>query len=202
VITLHYHPLSSYCQKALIGMYELGVPFEGHVVDLGEPDQRAAFYRLWPMGQFPVIVDGDRAIPESSIILEHLDRDRRLVPNLAARAADRFYDLHVHVHMQKIIGDRLRPDGAHDPTGVAHARGKLAAAYAVADAELRERAWAAGDTFTLGDCAAAPSLFFANKVAPFADHAHLAAYFERVSAHPSVARTFAEAAPYLEMFPG
>lgn len=201
MITLHYHPLSSFCQKVLIGLYELDVPFAKHVVDLGDADARAAFLALWPIGQFPVISDGPRAIPESSIILEHVDRDRRLVPSLEARALDRFYDLHIHVPMQKIVTDRLRPDGAHDAHGVAHARDKLAIAYGVADAQLRDRTWAAGDAFTLADCAAAPALFFARTVVPFGDHHQLAAYFARLAQHPAVARTFAEAAPFLAMVP-
>ncbi len=201
MITLHYHPLSSFCQKVVIGLYELGVPFAKQVVDLGDPDARAAFLALWPIGQFPVVTDGGRVIPESSIILEHVDRDYRLVPSLEARALDRFYDLHIHVPMQKIVTDRLRPDGARDPHGVAHARDRIATAYGVADAQLRDRAWAAGDAFTLADCAAAPALFFARMAVPFGDHRQLAAYFERLAQHPAVARTFAEAAPFLAMVP-
>ena len=203
MVTLHYHPLSSYCQKALIGMYELGVPFEKHSVNLGDAAERAAFLAIAPLGKFPVIEEGGVAIPESTILLEHLDRERRLFPSLAARASDRFWDLHVHHHVQAIVGDRLRPEGAKDPFGVAHARAKLEASYAIADRALEAAAWAAGDAFTIADCAAAPALFFARKLVPIDTHAHAhrAAYFARLSARPSVARAFDEAAPFLSMFP-
>ena len=110
MLKLHYHPLSSYCQKALIGLYELGVPFDTQVVNLGDAVERAAFLAIAPLGKFPVLVEDGRAIPESSILLEHLDTERRLFPSLDARAGDRFWDLHVHEHMQRIVGDKLRPE--------------------------------------------------------------------------------------------
>lgn len=202
MLTLHYHPLSSYCQKALIGLYELDVPFTTHTVDLLDPTQRAAFLAIAPLGKFPVLVDEDgAAIAESTILLEHVDRERRLFPSLAARARDRFWDLHVHHHMQTLVGDRLRAEGERDPVGVARARAALATSYAIADGALADRAWAAGDTFTIADCAAAPALFFARTWVSIDPHPRLAAYFDRLAAHPSVARTFAEAAPYLSMVP-
>ena len=204
-ITLYYHPLSSYCQKAIIGLYELGVPFAKRTVDLGDAAERAAFLAIAPIGKFPVIVDhadGDRAIPESTILLEHVDAAGRLFPSLAARAGDRFWDLHVHHHTQLIVGDRLRPADARDPFGVAHARAKLETAFDLAETALRDHGWAAGDDFTIADCAAAPALFFTQKLVPFGARRHLAAYYDRLRARPSVARTFDEAAPYLAMFPG
>jgi glutathione S-transferase len=212
-LTLHFHPLSSFCMKALVGLYELGVPFEKHVVDLSDAGARAALVALWPMGKFPVLRDEarDRTVPETSVILEYLDREvaggARLVPADAERARtcrlrDRFYDLYVNVPMGKVVTDRLRPAGKRDPHGVEEARAQLRTAYAVADAWARESAWAAGDAFTMADCAAAPALFYARKVAPFDEaHVHLAAYFDRVAARPSFARVLDEAAPYFAMFP-
>ena len=118
------------------------------------------------------------------------------------RLADRFYDLYVHEHMQKIVGDRLRPSGQKDPFGVEHARASLAAAYAIIDDDMASKYWATGQSFTLADCAAFPALYYANKVAPFpGNFAHLAAYFERLSQRPSVMRVLREAEPYFAMFP-
>lgn len=212
-LTLHFHPLSSFCQKVLIGLYERDVPFEKHVVDLGNEAARGAFLKLWPMGKFPVIRDEarGRTVPESTIILEYLDErvpgKPRLVPSDAERAGecrllDRFFDLHVHVPMQKIVTDNLRPDGQRDRFGVDQARAQIATAYGVADERLRGRTWAIGDEFTMADCAAAPALFFASQVVPFGDALpNLTAYFERLTQRPSVARTFEEARPYLHMVP-
>jgi glutathione S-transferase len=105
--------------------------------------------------------------------------------------------------VQKIVGDRLRPEDRRDPLGVEQARKQMETAYALADAQLREGPWAVGAEFTLADCAAFPALYYGDKVAPFRDrHPVLAAYFERLVGRPSVARVLEEAEPYLKMFPG
>lgn len=206
--TLYYHPLSSYCWKALIALYELEMPFEPRLVDLGDPADREAFLELWPVGKFPVLRDGASIVPESTMIIEHIDRSRaRLVPPEAdtawrVRAADRFYDLHIHTHMQKIVGDRIRPVDQRDPLGVEHARAALAVALGVAEGGMRGRQWAVGDAFSMADCAAAPALYYANRVAPFAaSHPSAFAYLERLQARPSFARVLNEAEPFFAMFP-
>lgn len=125
-LTLHFHPLSSFCWKVLIALYENDTPFAPHMVDLGNEAERAALLKLWPIGKFPVLHDDamDRTIPESSIIIEYLDNHypgrTRFIPAdqklaLQTRLRDRFYDLYVHLPMQKIVGDRLRPQGSKDP---------------------------------------------------------------------------------------
>jgi len=209
-----FHPLSSFCQKVLIALYENDTPFEPHIVDLGNEASRAAFRKLWPVGKMPVLRDEarDRTIPESSIIIEYLAQHypgrTALIPAdpdlaLRTRLGDRFCDLYVHEPMQKIVGDRLRPAGKTDPHGVDNAKAQLRLAYDMIDADMVSRTWAMGDAFTLADCAAGPPLFFANKLVPFGDsHRNLAAYFERLTKRPSYARALGEAEPYLKLFPG
>lgn len=210
----YYHPLSSYCWKALIALYEAEVPFEKRLVDLQDPTERAEFLKLTPLGKFPVLVDTklDRRIPESSILIEYLARDipsaARLVPAagdlaLQVRAGDRFFDLYVMEPMAKIVEDRLRAENERDPRGVANARARLDTAYAVIEGFLQETGWAVGADFTLVDCAAAPALFYANKVHPLTEaSARTRAYCERLAARPSFARVLREAEPYMTMFPG
>lgn len=188
------HPLASYCQKVLIGLYELNIDFEKHHVDLGNEASRNAFYALAPLGQMPALVDDGRVFVESTIILEHVAP--QLFPSLEARAGDRFWDLHVHTPMQRIVGNTLRPADAKDPFGVTKMKEALTLAYDIADRTIR------GDAFTIADCAAAPALFFAEKIVPFGARKNLSDYFARLSARPSVKRAFDEAAPYLHMFPG
>lgn len=213
-LELHFHPLASFCHKVLIPLYENGTAFEPHLVDLGDPTSRAAFAALWPMAKMPVLVDraAGRTVAESTIIIEYLDRHHpgpvRLVPSdpdLAreTRFRDRFYDLYVHEPMQKIVTDRLRPQGQGDAFGVEAARKTLRVAYRMIDAEMATKRWAMGDDFGMADCAAAPALFYAAKVEPFAaDHPHLAAYFDRLLARPSYTRVLEEAEPYFRLFPG
>lgn len=212
-LTFCFHPLASYCQKALIALYENDTPFTPQMVDLGNEAERAALLKLWPIGKFPVLRDAarDRTVPESSIIIEYLNRHypgrTQFVPadaDLAwqTRLRDRFYDLYVHDPMQKIVGDRLRPKQQSDPFGVEEARSRLRISYDIIDREMAGKTWAMGDHFTLADCAACPSLFYADKVLPFGGtHNNVAAYFDRLKARPSYARVLAEAEPYLKLFP-
>jgi glutathione S-transferase len=212
-LKLYFHPLASFCQKVLIAFYENDIPFEPHLVDLGDPASRDAFRSIWPIGKMPVLCDSarDRIVPESSIIIEylvdHYPTRMPLIPlgaDLArqTRLRDRFYDLYVEEPMQKIVGDRLRPEGAHDPFGVAQARAQLRTAYDMIEHDMRSRTWAMGEAFTMADCAAAPALFYAHLVEPIgADHPQTLAYRDRLMARPSYARVLAEAEPYMKMFP-
>ena len=212
-LTLHFHPLSSFCHKVLIALYENDTPFEPQVVNLGDPGSAGSFKKIWPIGKFPVLRDdaNDRTIPESTIIIEYLDRHypgkERLIPeteDLASqtRQADRFYDLYLQVPMQKIVGDRLRPEGMKDPHGVEQAKTQLAIALDITDQEMAARRWSIGDRFSMADCAAAPALYYADLVMPLGDrHKNAAAYLERLMQRPSFARAVKEAEPYRAMFP-
>jgi len=211
-LTLHYHPLSSFCWKALIALYDNNTSFTPNSVDLGDPNQRAELLNLWPIGKFPVLHDRGRneIVPESTIIIEYLDRYHagatRFISAdeeraLKTRLRDRFLDLYVHLPMQKIIGHRLRPANAKDPNGVSEARAQLRKSYDIIGREMAGP-WAMGDDFTLADCAALPALFYANSVEPFGSaRGNVTAYFERLKARPSVARVLKEAEPYFHMVP-
>lgn len=214
-LTLYLHPLSSFCHKALIALYENATPFTPHLVDLGDPAERAAFKKIWPVGKFPVLRDeaNDRVIPESTSIIEylavHYPGPSKLIPDeaelaLRTRAVDRHYDLNIHLHMQKIMTDRIRPAGESDPFGVAQARKLLDTALGIADKEMAARPWAAGDSFTMADCAAAPALFYVDLgIAPLAgSYDNLARYLGRLKQRPSYARALKEAEPYMHMVPG
>jgi glutathione S-transferase len=212
-LKLYFHPLSSFCQKVLVALYENDAPFEPQIVDLGDETASAEFKRIWPIGKFPVLRDEakDRTIPESSIIIEYLGQHypgrTQLIPADADRARqtrfrDRFYDLHVHEPMQKVVGDRLRPAASKDPYGVEQAKTRLQTAYGMIEQDMATKSWAMGDAFSMADCAAAPSLFYANLVMPFGDtHKNVARYFGRLMERPSFARAVKEAQPYFHMFP-
>jgi len=212
-LTLHFHPLSSFCQKALIALYENDIPFEPHVVNLFDEADNAAFKKLWPIGKFPVLRDEarDRTVPESSIIIEYLAQHypgrSKLVPADAelarrTRLSDRFHDLYVNVPVGKVVTDRLRPAGRNDPHGVEEAKALLKTSLDMIEADMASKTWAMGEAFTMADCAAAPALFYANIVMPFAEtHRNAAAYLGRLKARPSYARVLKEAEPYLAMMP-
>ena len=212
-LTLHFHPLSSFCWKALIALYENGTPFTPNSVNLSDPAERAALLKLWPIGKFPVLRDDARpaTVPESSIIIEYLDLHypgaTRFLPAdpvlaLKTRLRDRFYDLYVHLPMQKIVGDRLRPADKKDSHGVEEARAQLRTAYDMIEQQMAAGPFAMGEAFTLADCAALPPLFYGNMIEPFGgNRKNVTAYFERLKARPSVARVLKEAKPYFHMVP-
>jgi len=212
-LTLYLHPLASFCHKVLIALYDNGIPFSPVVVDFSDPGSAAAILDRWPVAKIPVLHDsaGDRTIPETTIIIEYLQDHypgpRPLLPEdagprLDARLWDRFFDLHVSVPMQKIVTDRLRPEGDRDALGVAEAHRALDVSYGMIDAQLAGKTWATGSDFTIADCAAAPGLFFASIVHPFdGRYRNLEGYFERLMARPSFRRVLGEARPYFPMFP-
>jgi glutathione S-transferase len=212
-LQLHFHPLSSFSQKVLIALYENETPFEPHIVNFGDENSRRAFFELWPIGKFPVLKDEARdwMVPETSTIIEYLDQHypgaTRFIPadqDIARqmRLRDRFFDLYINVPMQKIVGDRLRAEGQHDPFGVEEARQLLSTALQLVDQAMGAKEWAAGSEFSMADCAAAPALWYANEVQPFAEkHSNAYAYLQRLMKRPSFARALREAEPYLKHFP-
>lgn len=208
-LTLYSHPFSSYCQKVLIALWEKDIPFTYR--HLEEPGAGAEMAALWPIGRFPVLVDDGRTIVESSIIIEHLDLRHLgaspLVPRdaeaaLEVRLLDRFFDNYVMSAMQGPVFEALRPDPTRQGEALEKAARALDTAYAWLEARLRGRTWAAGDAFTLADCAAAPSLFYADWVHRIGeDYPGLRAYRARLLARPSFARAVEEGRPYRSYFP-
>ena len=212
-LTLYLHPLASFCHKVLIALYENGTEFRAVTVDFADPGSAAMLIEQWPVGKIPVLHDASRrkTVPETSIIIEYLQQHypgpAALLPDdaealLQVRLWDRFFDQYVSVPMQKIVTDRIRPEGMTDPHGVSEARRTLETAYAMIDGQLAANRWATGETFTLADCAAAPALFFTSVIHPFdAGLINLQAYLDRLLERPSFRRVIAEAQPYFSMFP-
>jgi glutathione S-transferase len=210
VLQLFAHPFSSYCQKVLTALYENATPFEFRMLGPDDPDNWSELNRLWPPGQFPVLLDDGKPVMESSIIIEHLQihhpGPKRLIPEdptaaLEVRRLDRIFDNHLETHFQRIVGDALKPAERRDPVGVEEIKARMERTYAWLDAHMTSREWAAGD-FSMADCSAAPALFYADWTHPIADRfGALKAYRARLLARPSYARAVEEARPYRQFFP-
>jgi glutathione S-transferase len=204
------HPFSSYTQKAEIALYENATPFEFRLLGPDQPENAAALAAISPLCKFPALLDGEAAVFEATSVIEYLGVHHpgpvTLIPADAATAAevrmlDRVFDNYVMTPMQKIVTDGLRPEEHRDLFGIEEARAMLDRIYAWLDDRLAGREWAAGD-FSLADCAAAPSLFYADWAHPIpAAQANLKAYRARLLARPSVARAVDEARPYRPYFP-
>lgn len=210
-LVLYGHLFSSYTQKALIALYENGTPFEFRGLGPDTPPHAAEWLRRWPLGTFPLLVDGGRDLVETSIIIEYLQLAHpgpvRLLPQdpmaaLDVRFLDRFFDLHVMSTVQHAVGGALTGDPAKRQEGQALAGKKLELAYAWLEGQLAGRAWAAGADFTLADCAAAPSLFYADWTHRISEaYPLLRAYRARLLARPSFARAVDDARPFRPLFP-
>lgn len=210
-LALYGHPFSSYTQKVLIALYENGLHFEFRSIQPETPQHSAEWLRRWPLRKFPLLVDGERNIAETSIIIEYLQLEHpgpvRLLPAdpraaLDVRFLDRFFDLHVMNAAQHAVDGALTGDPVKRQEGLALAVKKLDLAYAWLEGQLAGRTWAAGPDFTLADCAAAPSLFYADWTHRISEaYPVLRAYRARLLARPSFARAVEEARPFRPLFP-
>lgn len=209
-LKLYAHPFSSYCQKALIAFYENDTPFEFALLQTGSAAS-AELSEMWPLQRFPVLRDGERVVPEATIIIEYLAAHHpgfvELIPRdpdlaIEARLMDRFFDNYVMTPQGSIVFDSIRPPGKQDAYGVDQSRAMLDRAYLWLDGLMASRIWAAGDRFSLADCAAAPALLYADWTYPIPSTLkHVHAYRARLLQRPSYARALDEARPYRHLFP-
>ena len=208
-IELFAHPFSSYCQKALIAFYENDIPFSYRMME--DPGVGEEFAALWPLKRFPILRENGRVVMEATSVIEYLQIHHpgpvKLVPEdpalaVEVRMMDRFFDNYVMTPQGKFVFDALRPDGSKDPYGVEEAGRMLDTSYAWLDDRMKDRVWAAGDSFTLADCAAAPSLFYADWTHPIPErYGNLKAYRARLLQRPSFARAVEEARGFRHYFP-
>ena len=206
-LTLYYHPLSSFCHKVLVALYEIDTPFDRRIIDFGDDKDRAELQAVSPIGKFPVIRDHARKqdVVETTIIIEYLDHcfAGDLIPGvwedaLQVRLWDRFFDNYLQVPMQQIVSDRMQ-GGKGD---LKKERATLEIAYGMIDKQMAGRTWVAGPGFSMADCAAAPALFYTSTVQSFPPGlTHLQAYFDRLMERSSVQRVMLEAKPYFQFYP-
>lgn len=211
MMKLHLHPLSSFCWKVMIAFYESGIPFEPVTVDLMDPAKREAYLKLSPFAKIPVLADGDTIVTETSIMIEYLTLKHpeaaSLLPKdpkeaLKVRALDRFYDLYVNAPLGRVAGDRMRPEAQRDRIGMEQVLRDMKTAIGIVERDMATRTWAAGETFTMADCAAAPALFYADRLVPYSpNYPNTARYLERLQKRPSVARSIEGAKPFLHLVP-
>ena len=209
MLQLFSHPFSSYCQKVLIALWENEVPFTYR--NLEEPEAAADRASLWPLGRFPVLLDGDLTVAESTIIIEHLDLHHpgpiRLIPEdrraaLEVRFIARFFDNYVMDVMSKPVFEAIKGEPGRKELAMIEARQALDTAYGWLEDRLKDRLWAAGEHFSMADCAAAPSLFYADWVHQIAPRfGRLRQYRAQLLARPSFAQAVEEARPYRSYFP-
>lgn len=204
---LYYYPLSTYSQKVLITCYEKSIEFTPELVFLFDAEQREAYRKVYPLGKIPFLVlDDGHWVPESSIIVEyldaHFDTGPKLIPADAelsrqVRFKDRMYDLYLNEPVSALIFQSWKPESERDPELIERSRFRIGVIYDFMEHSLETQTWTNGEDFTMGDCSAAPPLFYAQRVAPFDDRPNIAAYWKRLQERQSIRRVLDEAAPYL-----
>jgi glutathione S-transferase len=204
---LYYHPISTYSQKVLIALYEKGLEFEREVVQLMDPEGRANYLDIYPMGKIPCLIDGEQMVPESSIIIEYIDKmaEPTLIKGDADRMRkirfkDRMFDLYLNDNVSTLLFQSLKSESEQDRDVIDKARFQIKTMYRFMEHELGNQDYANGNEFLMGDCAAAPALNYAQRVAPFDEHRNICAYWERLASRPSVRRIQEEAAPEIAAF--
>lgn len=205
-LKLYYHPFSSYCQKAETAFYTKGLEYEPKLLDGSEPVQ-SEFAALWPIGRFPILVDGERMVFEATGIIEYLEARfpdaYRLIPDDPVEAAkvrmwDRFFDNYVGYPQQRLVYAALGREADNDGE---RWKAALDTAYEILDRRMESREWAV-NSFSMADCAAAPHLLYADWSHAIGEQfINLKAYRQRLITHPPYARALDEARPFRHYFP-
>jgi len=218
MLELYGHPFSSYTWKALIALYANGTAFEFREIDPSVPKYESFTGKAHPSGQFPVLVDGDAIVVETSSIVEHLALHHPgpapLIPAdpaeaVVTRMIDRVFDHYVMGNVPRVMATYFVNK---DDPGAGGLRDEPLAAEQEAAKVMLRRAYAwlerwLGDNklpphVSLVTCAAAPALFYADWVDPIpADCPRLAALRAELLALPPVARCVDDARPYRPYFP-
>ncbi|PHZ83435.1 glutathione S-transferase [Paremcibacter congregatus] len=209
---LYYHPLSTYSQKVLIACYEKGIAFEPHVINVSNPKERAAFRGIYPLGKIPLLVTEDqRLIPESSIIIEYFDQAFPNSPDLIpkdpeqarqVRFRDRMHDLYLNDPIVALLFESRKPEAEQDFPLIHKSRHTLDVIYEFLNNQINNHSWSNGEQFSMADCAAAPALFYAQRIYPFAKYPNIKAYFSRLMGHPAYRKVIKEAEPLVKKFLG
>jgi glutathione S-transferase len=205
---LYYNPISTYSQKTLLAFYEKGLEFEPHIVSLMDPEAGKAYREVYPLGKIPCLVlEDDYIIPESSIIIEYIDSlaEPRLIDGDAEqtrkiRFKDRMFDLYLNDSIVTLLFQSMKPEEQKDQERIDTAKFRVDTMYSFMDHEFGQQPYANGDNFSMADCAAAPGLFYAEMLAPFAEYKNISAYWERLKERASVQKTHADAKPIIEEF--
>lgn len=195
---LYYAPASSYSQRVLIALYEKNSPFIPVQVDLFDPKERDRYLKINPFGKVPTLQIEDQYIHEACCIIEYLDQfqpEPKLIPSdraLEIRIIERTIDVYINNGREVLFADTQRPPAERGGKAVLKSKRLIETACRLLDQRLQSNCWLGGNTFSLADCTAAPTLTYLRWVYSYDDLPNLASYVQRLKARSSISKTFQE----------
>jgi glutathione S-transferase len=190
-------------QRALWGLKEVDADFEFVSVNLLEGEhKRPEYLRINPAGKVPVLIDGDRVIPESAAIVLYLaDKypEKQLLPaDLDERAQAYRWTLFAVTELEQPLWRITRhsflyPPDKRLPADIELARSDFRSMAAVLEAHLAGRDFIVGNALTVADCVTVYLMDWANEVGLLEGFPRLQAYLDRLYARPEAPQRIAEA---------
>jgi len=199
---LYTVPLSNFGNKSVIVAYEKGLKLE--VVPPPGDTKSPEYLAINPLGKIPALQVNGMVISESEVINEYLEDKFPSPPLLpkepearaCVRGFTRHHDLYLDPPMRALFF-QMDPK-TRNAEVVKQSLAELDKQLDYLESRIGSP-WAAGQSFTLADCALAPSIWYVGKIAPafgagdpFLKRPKLKAWFERVQQRPSVKRALEE----------
>ena len=200
-VTLYGPPQSTYVRTARMILEEKGVAYDLDEIEFGSESHKA----LHPFARVPVFTQSEVQLFETLAIGYYVNATfagPALAPdNAAARARmlqwiSAIVDYVYPVAIVKTVIERVvvpMRGGLSNEATIAAAKPELIQHCAILDRALGEPRYLAGDDCSLADLFLAPIMFYLKNVPdgeePLEGRANLAAWFGKISAHPSFAAT-------------
>jgi glutathione S-transferase len=182
---------SPFGRKVRIVLAEKDLAFEEVTVDL--QNRSSEFVAVSPLGKVPVLVDGDTAIFDSTVVVEYLEDAFPNPPMFGVGVRQRLVhrtldELGDHVADQAVVAFYAKQRG--DQAAVEQAMGRIVKALAELDRRASSDGWSAhfgvGDAAVISGCGYLELRHGADVLAPFpALRAWLASQAERPSVKAS-----------------
>ena len=196
MIKLYEFPLSPFCRKVKVVLYEKNIPFESVFVDLFKGATKTEEYlKLNPFGRVPVLIDGETVLYESTVINEYLEEKfpnppllpKDPVKRAKARMMDEAFDNYFMGPLGAIFTEKfMKPAGQANEAGIRENTAKLDGVLRVLEKELEGKDYLAGE-FSLGDIGFAVQLPRAESMfgLKFDGYPRLQAWLKRITSRPA-----------------
>lgn len=179
--------------KAALAMELAGIDWEPVFVDFFNGEARSNAYKdINPMGEAPVLVDGDMKLSQSGAIQDWIvEKTGKFWSDDPAERREilrwQFWDNHKgssQFGVTRFLMNFL-PEKHRNADVIAFMQGRCKAALGVLEAELATRDWLVGDRLTMADISCCAYLYYPE---PFgferADYPAISAWLDRISETP------------------